>query len=242
MRLFISMMGLLALIACEDGASLSLDAEDQVLMTSLSGEEEDYREGGFTGEESAEDEFGRPPLFRECDARADFEALFEHYDADASRSLEGSESEEVEEDMGGCSRGQDHHRQGQLELLMLVYDLDADGELSESEKETLFADFTARCEALHDQLLADFDADGDGELSEDEQEAAREAGDAMREEHRAAMDECRPEMGEEPPPPPWMVEFDSDADGELSESELDALRDAMRERLTSGEPPGEPPC
>lgn len=151
------------------------------------------------------------------------------------------------------------------ELMLLVYDLDGDGDLSSTEQAELEADFSARCAALHARLLEDFDADGDGELSAEEEEAARAALEARYEEmageHRGPPPGGEPPegaAGEGPPegaegaegevdhchrgPPPHMVEFDLDGDGELSESELSTLRDTLRERIRSGEPLFQPPA
>jgi hypothetical protein len=159
-----------------------------------------------------------------------------------------------------------------MHMLGLIYDLDADMELSDIERDTLFADFELRCEAIHEQLIADFDVDGDGELDETEKEEARAAIEAEHEARREEMEARRDEMegdapqdGERPeegaegmeggqeggergemgPPegvPPFAESYDTDGDGELSDAELEVLRAECRERIQNGEPPFDPPA
>ena len=67
--------------------------------------------------------------------------------------------------------------------MKFVYDADDDRELSEEERATMLADFTERCEAIHERLVEAFDLDGDGELSEEEKQAARDEMEARKPEH-----------------------------------------------------------
>ena len=117
---------------------------------------------------------------------------------------------------------------------MLIYDLDEDGMFSESEKEDLFSDFDARCEALHEKVLLEFDSDEDGELSEDEKEEAKQSIAERKEEHKEAHP-CNKDDEEAFNLPPFAREFDLDGDDELSESELQTLRDVLRDRIRTGE-------
>ncbi len=109
----------------------------------------------------------------------------------------------------------DHRRMRRVHRwmkLVRIYDFDRDGELSEDERDALLADFTERCDALHQRALDEFDADGDGELSDDERQAARDAAQARRADRRDAM----------------LDEYDTDGDGELSRDELHAMHEARR--------------
>ncbi len=88
-----------------------------------------------------------------------------------------------------------------MDLLLWVYDLDSDGSLSDLELESVFSDFSERCESIHSRLLEDFDADGDGELSEEEMELAhhtlRERRDSKREERAGRSEQEREQHGAE---------------------------------------------
>ncbi|MCB9759699.1 MAG: EF-hand domain-containing protein [Alphaproteobacteria bacterium] len=258
------------LTACS-GLDFSLvSAQDALTLAAISGEEEDWAEGkgDFLGETAESMDVERPPLFRECDARGDFEAMVARFDTDGDGQVQDRECDrgegappqgeppegeppegEPSADAGAPPQGEPPADGGterggpggdraahDLAALLLVYDVDADGELSDTERETLLDDFTARCEAIHARLVEDFDADGDGELSEEEMTAAADAIHALREEARAEMEAQGepPERGADP----LAAEFDTDGDGELSEAELEVLREAMRERIRSGEPMG----
>lgn len=240
------MLFLLAAVACN--STPDLDADAALTLKAISGEEEDFVADGMA-EPDAE---GRPELFRpECDPLGEFEAGKASYDADGSGELEASEE-------ASCQRGEagphDMERQARMHMLGLIYDLDASGDLSDEERGQLFDDFAVRCEVLHDQLLAEFDADQDGALSEDEMQVAVDAMEAEREARRSEMDALRDEMGppeglergERPEPgegvPPFAASYDTDADGELSDEELEVLRAEARERIRAGEPPFDPPA
>ncbi len=187
------------LVACED-ASLglqALSADEQLILSAISGEE-DYLTGRQTLEERPEGAApeeaptSAPPMFRECDAEGEYVGLFSAYDLDESGELRGEESETVQAEHGGGPGGPRDHL---MRLLGLVYDSDGEMGFSEAEKATLLSDFSARCEAIHAQILADFDADGDGTLSEAEEAEARAAHEAEMEAQREAMESCRP-LGE----------------------------------------------
>jgi hypothetical protein len=248
----------LALAGCGLTSS-SLDAESALLVSATSGAEEAMSRSSY-GDTSGTSDPDRPPLFRECNAEGDFVALFNEYDKNADGELAGTEATRVQQRHPGGPEAE--HR---MRLLGLVYDLDGDGALSDSEKATLFDDFTVRCEALHAKLLTDFDADGDGVLSDSEKataEAALEADRAAA--HDETDGEC-PNMGGDtdggprgprhdgPPPddagappadgsvPPPLAEFDTDGDGLWSDAELTAFRTAIREKIRNGDPLLPPP-
>ncbi len=192
---------LLALVSATIGCADLKDepsATEQLLLSAVSGAEDpmtgestnrmadagdrpDVSEGG--------DRAGAPPMFRMCDAEGTFNGYVEAYDADASGLVDGEEVDAVMEEhaRGGARDPRDHF----LHLLRIVYDTDASGEFEETEMETIFADFTIRCEAIHAEVLATYDADGDGSLSEEEQDAAREGHLAEVEADREAMEACR---------------------------------------------------
>ena len=248
-------------VACSQS---DISAEDELLLSAISGEE-DYLSGAQTISADAsdlgsvEDEASRaegdrrgpPPMFRECDAQGTYTGLFSAYDEDGDQQLGPPEQDEVMNEQAGPPQGPREHLLG---MLRIVYDNDADGIFSESERATLLEDFTARCGAIQERVLAEFDIDGSGDLDQAEQEAAHESHMSRMEAAREEMDACRdelgpdererPERGErgEGPPPirgPLADEFDADGDGEISESELATLRGTMRARISGGEPPNQ---
>jgi Ca2+-binding EF-hand superfamily protein len=237
----------LALAGCAGGSAGS--AEDQIAMYAISSE--DARASDDSTEAAVAESFAAPRPMGECDPRGAFAETFDRFDHDGDGAIEGEESDEVDEELGPRDEAHRGPREAMWELLSTVYDTDGDGELSDAEREDLLGDFEVRCEAMHDRLLADFDADGDGELSEEEMEAAH---DAMPEPPEGEEGhEGPPPMGEEgecerpegPPPEgetsPLVAEFDSDGDGELSDSELATLRETVRERIREGAPLLPPP-
>ena len=189
------------------GSDTLLTAQDELLVSAISGQE-DYLGGaetisggggdstdGVSEEERAEgDRRGPPPMFRECDAAGTYTGLFSAYDEDADGELGAPEQDAVMDEHAGPEQGP----RGQLlGMLRVVYDIDVDGQFSEAERATLLDDFTARCQAIHDQILIEFDADGDGDLSEAEQETARAAHQDRMEAARADMKACREAMGQD---------------------------------------------
>ena len=84
----------------------------------------------------------------------------DHDDGDRGNRL-GELLERLEERLHGRQIGRDHHGARHFACLVLEYDDDGDGELSEEER-------AAAAEARKADLLAEFDADGDGELSREE--------------------------------------------------------------------------
>ena len=252
-----------------------LTALDELLVTSLSGEEDSAnaaagraegeeqgeQQGGGPGGEGADqgDRSGPPPMFRDCNAGQTYEGYVDAYDEDGSGDIDSAEGQEIVREHAGPKGGSREHF---LHMLQLVYDVDADQQLNAEERDAAFSDFTERCEAIHEEVLATYDADGDGVLSETEQEAAREGHlaevEAEREQTAACEQTCsrdreaerqgaRGAEGEESgaagpaeagaPWGPLEMEFDADENGELSESELATLRETMRERIRSGERP-----
>ncbi len=190
-------------VAC--GAENGLSAEDELLLSAISGEE-DYLSGaqtisgegmmpGEAGDEATRaegDRQGPPPMFRECDAAGTYTGLFSAYDENQDAALQDGEAERVMDEQAGRGGGPRDHL---LMMLRVVYDLDQDGQFSEDEKAALLSDFTVRCETIHANVLAEFDADGSGDLDEAEAQAARDAHIARMEEARAEMDACREAMG-----------------------------------------------
>lgn len=239
------MLFLLSTFACSslDGPT-DLNAEEQLLLDTVSAEEEGLAKGGFS-EPDAED---RPPMFRECDPAGLFAEKKAEWDRDASGDLDEEEAERCEREREGPPTGEaagrpegggpEDMRRHHMRILGLIYDTDRSGDLSDEELEVLFEDFELRCEALHDRVLEDFDADGDGELSDEEREAARDAIEAEREERLAEHEARKAEMEEKPEGlPPFLQDYDVDGDGELSDEELEDFRIDARERIRNGEPP-----
>ncbi len=240
----------LLVVGCSAVADL-IPAEGEVLLASVSGSEEALAAEGSFASVSAQPEADRPDPMRECDGASTYEAVFGRYDADADGALDALETEEVRSERAFRAEDESRRVRHQWELLVLLYDVDGDGTLGESERATLLDDFTVRCDALQARLLEEFDADGDGALSADEEAAARSALE------EGAHGQCpeeggRPEGGGAegrsdsgrpagPPPegeyPPFIVdEFDLDADGTLSSTELETVRTTIRERIRAGEP------
>ena len=204
-----SLIPLLALTfaACSTDATTS--ATDRLLVSATSGAEEAIAWSTY-GETAGETDPNRPGLFRECDAQGTYIGLVEKYDADGDGAIDSSEADSVDADYeaaedsasdgpdGDRPHGDGHGGHGghpggdhRRHLIGLVYDTDLDGELSTEEKVDLFADFTVRCETLHQKLLDQFDADGDGTLSDTEIATAEATLEAEREAAHAAMEaEC----------------------------------------------------
>jgi len=228
----------------------TLTGEEEILISALSGEEEVFSDHDIAarGMQPSED---MPKMFRECDSKASFQEIFDRYDEDKSAEIEEEEKEKVCD--GRKDRETKHQRRAEhmMKLLKFVYDLDNDKVLSETEKELLYEDFSERCEQLHQRLLEEFDTDGDGVLSGEEQEMAKEEARNRHEEgdrHVEREEKYGEEReGEEPENsgerpkhrkklPPFAKDYDLDGDGELNESEKQAFRSDMREKIRSGEP------
>jgi len=215
-----------------------LNAEEELFMKTISAEEDNLVQ-------DVEDEMEGPNLFRECNRGSFFEKAFERYDSNADRELQQAESDQVLEERPERKRHKMKRMRKMMDLLLWVYDIDQDGSISETERQDLFADFDERCENMHARLLAEFDLDGDGELSDEEKEAVRAMMEEKRSEHRAKREENREnreENGEREQGlfagdqlPKFAQEFDLDENGEISDTELETLRQTMRERIRSGE-------
>jgi len=256
------MFTILALIACSDSGLTALSATDELTLSAASTKEEVLVDGEDAAAASMPEREAPPPPFSECDALGRFEDLRAEYDSDGDGTLSADEEQAVLDAREERGDPADRHMQGLWHMLGLVYDLDESHSLDDTERRTMLEDMTVRCDALQAQLLAEFDTDGDGVLSEDELAVATsEAEAAFEEGHdqtcpgmegggaegggRPEGEGAPPEGGGEPPefleggdravPPPF-VEFDTDGDGLLSDSELTTLRETMRERIRSGEP------
>lgn len=244
----------LALLAgCASLQSSTLSAEAELLLSSINGPEETLSARAAFGAVSTEEDPDAPPMMHECNPDGFNAELFEQYDADRSGELGDEESSDVTDAHAGRDDMQRREAEMRFHLLGLIYDTDEDGALSDDEKAPLYEDFTARCEVLNARLLEEFDADGDGELSDEELATAEETLKAERDAMHEEMEGRRGEEGDPlgahgPPPepgsrqvPPGMEEFDTDSDGTFSDDELATCREALRERVRSGEPLFEPP-
>ena len=234
---------LLAAIGCN--AALETDeltAQEELLIQTISAEEENIIQGMEEGMEG-------PQLFGQCKRAEFFAKKLQQFDFNSDSELQEEEVDEIKEHHKGKGKHKARRLRKLMNMLLWVYDVDQDGELSDSEKEELFADFDARCEAMHAQLLEEFDVDGDGELSDSEKLAAEEAIQARHEEHKAEREARKEEMGGEGKEgcdkkgereglPRFADEFDLDENGEISADELVSLRQEMRERIRTGKPFG----
>jgi hypothetical protein len=115
--------------------------------------------------------------------------------------------------------------------VLTQYDVDGDGELSESERDAARAGHMAQMEDEREKM----DACREG-MERPERPEGAEGG---RPPKGAGGGEEGP--GGQPPFGPLEQEFDVDGDGALSEAELDSLRTEMRARIASGERP-HPEC
>jgi hypothetical protein len=179
------LLALTLLIGCGDA---SLTGEQELLLSTTSGEEEPAAFGARSTEAyGTPSEVDQPGLFRDCDAHGFFKKLFDGYDADSSGELGRDE----EDDIHHAYRGREAHHARMMHrrwhFLSFVYDADDDGELSKSERTTLLSDHTKRCENLHARILEGFDEDGDGALSKSEREAAQDMLRERHEDHREHM-------------------------------------------------------
>jgi hypothetical protein len=190
------------LVSSISGAEDAMSGESGARMTD-DGSRQDVSEGG--------DRSAAPPMFRTCDSEGTFIGLMDAYDTDESGMLDGEEPSDVQREHGGeSSEGGAPDAEGRqgprrpgprdrfLHLLRIVYDTDMSGQFEDAEMSAIFDDFTARCEAIHADVLATYDVDGDGELSESEEDTAREGHIAQMKADRSAVDECREAQGGPP--------------------------------------------
>ena len=162
--------------------SLAVDAA--LLLSATSGAEEKTVSSGDAVSPDDLPAALTPDPFRTCDAGSTYADLFGQFDADTDGVLDAAEAGTVQDTFDQAPGGADRLWM-QWGMLLLAYDEDLDGALSETERATLLADFTTRCEVLQDKLIADFDADGDGVLSEAEQATAEAALAAEEAEHHS---------------------------------------------------------
>ena len=201
-----------------------LSAQEELIVSTLSGSVEIFNEEVLGSEENAP-AADRPGLFQECETDMFFSDLFEAYDADSSLILETAEAEDVHERRAARGAHQSKKLRKLMDLLIWVYDLDADGVFSESEQQDLFADFSERCERLQEKLLEEFDLDQDGTLSEEELAQIEDKKQKKHEhfEGEKGEKECKKKdkselkQEEERELPPFALPYDEDKNGELSE-------------------------
>lgn len=248
-----SLFVLLALVGCQTSSNSTLSAEAEMLLSATNGDEEALASRASYGSADSSEDPDRPPLFRECNADGTWHEIYDSYDVNADQTLDESEQSQVQDAHGGRDPMEAQMADMRWRLMLLIYDLDEDGTLSDDERAAMFSDFTERCEVLSSALLEEFDTDGDGALSADEEQAAMDAMEAERESRRGEMEEHnrgegRPEGDCGAPPeagsrqvPPGLESYDADEDGTLSDAELSALRDALRARVRAGDPIVEPP-
>lgn len=231
-------------------SSTVVPADGEILLSTTGGVEEGLASRSTPGDLAPSGDPDQPPPMRECDASGTYTGIFSGYDVNANSRLDDAECQSVEDAHAGRDDMAERDAQMRWHMMLLVYDLDEDGALSDTEKVPLFDDFTTRCQTLSAKLLADFDADGDGTLSDAElatAEAIIEADhEAQRAEMEANMADHPDQMGPPPEPgsrqvPPGMESFDTDGSGLLSDAELSALRDALREAIRAGDPLVPPP-
>lgn len=250
-----------------DTSAYDLDAEKELLLSSVSSEREALvQDSEQLAGASDRAEPDQPRLDGDCDVSAHFEEIFARYDEDTSGELEAPEEEDVHAERDHRELHEKMRRIMAWVAMETTYDADDSLELDEEEREAVMADFTTRCEVMHARIVEDFDADGDGELSEAEAEEARAELEARRAEHRAEggergpeggpemgeggpqggeMGEGGPEGGERPEPPSmeelregFLAQWDTNEDGEVDADERAAGRAEMEERIVSGAPLG----
>jgi hypothetical protein len=126
----------LLVVGCSAVADL-IPAEGEVLLASVTGSEEALAAEGSFASVSAQPEADRPDPMRECDGASTYEAVFGRYDADADGALDALETEEVRSERAFRAEDESRRVRHQWELLVLLYDVDGDGTLGESERATL---------------------------------------------------------------------------------------------------------
>jgi Ca2+-binding EF-hand superfamily protein len=119
-----------------------------------------------------------------------------------------------DEDSPSAPSETDLDRRPSREEVMAEFDVDGDGELSESEMEAMEAARDAR-------ELVEFDANGDGVISDDERPQRPD---------RGRVNGVGGPDGNGPSREEMLAEFDADGDGELSESEREAMKAARDAR------------
>lgn len=125
------------------------------------------------------------------------------------------------------------------------FDVDGSGDLDEAEAEAARDAHIAKMEEARAEMEECREAMGMDECGGDKPERGEEGAEGDRPERAEggdrgeAPDGAEGERPDGPPPirGPLADEFDADGDGELSEAELETLRDTVRDRIVSGDAP-----
>jgi|GEM_PF-5334748 len=219
---FAAMLVVSGLTGC--GLDYNLTAVESLLVSAIDGAE-DYLTSN-PGALSTD-------AFRDCDTARTYMELFESVDDNGDGDLSEAEASAAVD-----AYAIDEAQAALLGLVRLVYDLDDDGSFSSAELDALFADFSARCEVLQDDLVGETGGSSAGE--------GRGDSHAPRADEAAEMDACRRSCsgrskGETAGMEPVVEEFDTNGDGELLDGELDEARATVRQRLRRGDHP-HPSC
>jgi len=200
----------MGLVACSTGGDDPFSAEDELLLTAISGEEEDLaRISSDLLPDGAT--VGRPALFRVCGVGSTHQQLWQQYDLDVDGALSEDERAALWSERSPVERVQLVRRALRFKRIRRVYDEDENAELSPAERANLEADFTARCQVKHDDLLAEFDIDDSGVLEPPERLVVR----AERLENAL---EFRAD---------FLDSWDADGDGHIDPDEAREIRDAI---------------
>ncbi len=237
--IFPTTLALALLAGCASGpAGTDLTAEGELMLTVVSGQEEELRPGYddlSTDPLRTGEAVDQPGIQRECGAAATLDRLTAHYDADGDGALAAPEEGAVWDDRQGRSDQGWRRQERRWKLIRLVYDLDGSDSIEGDELTALVQDFDARCVARQADILAEFDLDGSGDLDESELAAVEEAIAQRREERAGECNRGEGDMGGQGGDR-LIAAWDTDADGSLSAGELTVLRDTLRERIRTGEP------
>jgi Ca2+-binding EF-hand superfamily protein len=237
MRSIVSLT-LLSLVAC-GAAQDQLTVDEELLLTAVSGEEEELaRDAMFQG--GLKMAVDQPELFRVCATEDTHKGLLSIYDDNADGLIDPEEEAGVWDARATRDDCETLRRARIWAGLTLIYDDDGSTALESAEIQSLFSDFTLRCENRHAMLVDAFDGDGDGEVSEDEIADIHAEIDA----HRAEREGMCPSDHERPEGKhgrgglfkaphermsPMLMTWDTDQDGSLSDIEREAAKQAIRD-------------